>query len=706
MGRASLFRASASASRRHFRIWLDPLSVVVACTVCLLLGVALSHLGLDEERHGASRASFQAREFSRQLEQLFDEQFQDVQRLASLAQTASVQGRLTRSPAGLQGVLEKRRVVSAFGVRSDCAPQIVKPHEDRRRSAMCSVPLYRAASIWLAQPQGGLLWHWSAEPQAKPVQPPSWVRAAQESQPGQWFFSRLDGQWISKQASGLKVENSSTWWNKAYSRVPRITYNAAPQYRGVFHVTLRTATPDWVVTLDLDHAHVAEVLHQVVNASNELVTPDWDAGNWLEQYYAGNYAYLIDDRSWLLAHPKPWHIVGRGPDGRWVAPIQRKEEEGKGALRLSAATQMPSMGDYYNNVIRWVLREKTPRFLRGDNMQDVPRLVWTQPVFLGSTERNILYVDPGPNGDVEGTPCKPQATCQRVLFGAVVVGIPLGEASIGAFLGTHVGGYLLALPIMLVVLVVLFLIAPFLSDLYIIRSLVRSGGMPDWAMKSRWILSWRIQLLMDRVLRETQYASDGFRALQLGPLTKLLRQLYALDLGLRFLARHAEGSTLALKSMRAAIDGAKSTLRHLLDPTSAPPVRLDLLATVATVKGLDRWQCVIPLSTDARRLYCYVPRPVLVASMTRLLELALELAARHHARVDGQIRVRVQQEGELEAVVHIDMLAIPALSMQEELAVLDEHKITEIKLWGGNLTTSALPDGAGERFSLRLPLAL
>jgi hypothetical protein len=105
-------------TRRSLRIWLDPVSVLVACTVSLLLGMAGANLGSEEERQAASRASYQAQELARQIEELLDEQAQALRRFAELAQAEQRSRALFVGSPEMEELLRRTRTITAFGNRS------------------------------------------------------------------------------------------------------------------------------------------------------------------------------------------------------------------------------------------------------------------------------------------------------------------------------------------------------------------------------------------------------------------------------------------------------------------------------------------------------------------------------------------------------------------------------------------------------------
>ena len=84
-------------------------------------------------------------------------------------------------------------------------------------------------------------------------------------------------------------------------------------YRGV----IRFATPIrragkllGIVVLSLDHRHLMEF--------TQHISPVWDADVVTPSYSSGNYAFMFDDKGWMIAHPKYWDIRGYDDDGELV----------------------------------------------------------------------------------------------------------------------------------------------------------------------------------------------------------------------------------------------------------------------------------------------------------------------------------------------------------------------------------------------------
>jgi len=112
--------------------------------------------------------------------------------------------------------------------------------------------------------------------------------------------------------------------------VSRAAFEKGERFSGV----IRFATPFFskegfagIITLGLDYRHLAKFTDQLVPTQTEKVFES-DAST-------GNYAYMIDNRNFLISHPLDYRIVGLDADGRTVptvnaqnaAELQRKGEE-------------------------------------------------------------------------------------------------------------------------------------------------------------------------------------------------------------------------------------------------------------------------------------------------------------------------------------------------------------------------------------------
>ncbi|PKN52554.1 MAG: hypothetical protein CVU55_04745 [Deltaproteobacteria bacterium HGW-Deltaproteobacteria-13] len=85
-----------------------------------------------------------------------------------------------------------------------------------------------------------------------------------------------------------------------------------------------------MITLALDYRHLAEFTDQLVPTQAEKVF-ETDVAT-------GNYAYMVDNRGFVISHPADYHIVGLNPNGTTVPTITAQnatELEKKGADALN-----------------------------------------------------------------------------------------------------------------------------------------------------------------------------------------------------------------------------------------------------------------------------------------------------------------------------------------------------------------------------------
>jgi len=103
--------------------------------------------------------------------------------------------------------------------------------------------------------------------------------------------------------------------------VNRADFEKGKRFTGI----LRFATPVFdkqgfsgVLTLSLDYRHLAALTDHIVPTQ---------AGHVFEaevETSTGNYAYLVDNRGFVISHPYDYHIAGLGPDGTPVPALTDK----------------------------------------------------------------------------------------------------------------------------------------------------------------------------------------------------------------------------------------------------------------------------------------------------------------------------------------------------------------------------------------------
>lgn len=98
--------------------------------------------------------------------------------------------------------------------------------------------------------------------------------------------------------------------------VDRAALEKGTRFSGI----IRLATPVFdkqgfagVLELAIDYRHLAEFTNHLVPTQSEKVFETTAA--------SGNYAYMVDNRGFVIAHPNDFHIVGLNPDGTIVPTV-------------------------------------------------------------------------------------------------------------------------------------------------------------------------------------------------------------------------------------------------------------------------------------------------------------------------------------------------------------------------------------------------
>lgn len=120
--------------------------------------------------------------------------------------------------------------------------------------------------------------------------------------------------------------------------VNKAAYEKGERFGGV----VRFATPIFnqdgfagMIVLSLDYRHLAQFTDQLVPTQAERVF-ETDAAT-------GNYAYMVDNRGFVISHPSDYHIVGLKADGTTV-PTLSKENAAELAQKGSEALNLFQMG--------------------------------------------------------------------------------------------------------------------------------------------------------------------------------------------------------------------------------------------------------------------------------------------------------------------------------------------------------------------------
>ncbi|KAA3636475.1 MAG: histidine kinase, partial [Calditrichaeota bacterium] len=95
-----------------------------------------------------------------------------------------------------------------------------------------------------------------------------------------------------------------------------------PIYNGVVRMAMPVYNNDnviGIVMIAIDHQHFMEFTQHILpNSSKQTVFPS---------YNSGNYAFMFDDRGWIITHPKYWDIPGIDENGDWVKAYSENSSE-------------------------------------------------------------------------------------------------------------------------------------------------------------------------------------------------------------------------------------------------------------------------------------------------------------------------------------------------------------------------------------------
>ena len=121
---------------------------------------------------------------------------------------------------------------------------------------------------------------------------------------GEIFFSHLIGGYVSQKealAGADSPENAI----------------GGKKYRGYYIIAAKTSLfGGGIIYLYLNHRHIMEFVQHVLPNSSQFI--DYPV------YSSGNYAFLVDDEGWTIAHPKLWDIKGYDKSGNLVPPYSTK----------------------------------------------------------------------------------------------------------------------------------------------------------------------------------------------------------------------------------------------------------------------------------------------------------------------------------------------------------------------------------------------
>lgn len=137
-----------------------------------------------------------------------------------------------------------------------------------------------------------------------------YFRRIRQLKRGEIYVSHVTGFHVLKQEQLAGAPDpESAWDGKNYEGVVRFgspLYDAKGNFSGA-------------VVLSLDHRHLMEF--------TQHVEPGKKFSTLFPSYKSGNYAFLFDDESWIITHPKFWDIRGVDKNGKLVPPYTERSSK-------------------------------------------------------------------------------------------------------------------------------------------------------------------------------------------------------------------------------------------------------------------------------------------------------------------------------------------------------------------------------------------
>jgi hypothetical protein len=128
--------------------------------------------------------------------------------------------------------------------------------------------------------------------------------------------------------------------------VDKAAFEKGQRFDGI----VRFATPVFnkdgfagVITLALDYRHLAEFTDHLVPTQAEKVFETTAA--------SGNYAFMVDNRGFVISHPSDFHIVGLNPDGT-IVPTVTAQNATELAQKGTEALNMFQLGFLDPNIFK------------------------------------------------------------------------------------------------------------------------------------------------------------------------------------------------------------------------------------------------------------------------------------------------------------------------------------------------------------------
>lgn len=110
--------------------------------------------------------------------------------------------------------------------------------------------------------------------------------------------------------------------------------------------------------------------------------PYQERGEALEDYEAGNYIYLLDRDTDLLAHPKPWNVMGIDREtGQAMAPMRNDADAGKRPLNFTLY-QEGILRPYFDRLLERSFKASEVDVFQAANLSGTIRVISVAPIFL------------------------------------------------------------------------------------------------------------------------------------------------------------------------------------------------------------------------------------------------------------------------------------------------------------------------------------
>lgn len=711
-------RRKETRARRKRRVVLGPVSAVLVVGLLAFGSWRLARLyatdAIEVDRSVMNRLSIDGSQRAEAIRSFFDARAAELNEIVASVETDV---ELTTAETAAKKALElanrlrndstKSGDVTAFGIRRDCIGHAPEPMNDKQHRR-CKLRYYRSVAVWYLD--AAKKWQNAAldgQFTSNEAKPPWLVRVAEK--PGNLFISRLDGDWISKDATKLATFKSID------------EYQPTSLYSGVFHLTrgIHKFESDIVVVVDVDHAHMAEFAKKEVLSgvsAGSIATSPRTAKDWYDDYKKARYAYIVDDRTWMIAHPKPWHIVG----SRLIAgsqvnehaeldSITQKDREGTKPLNIRTylgehpekTQHSDDMTRYYKMIVDAIDKAQVA-YGTGNNLEQYERVAWVQPIILKSYFRWLPLHGSHTKDDFDR------------IFGAVVVGddvtalMPKWQSVL--YFGPG------------------FVVAAFLAFVLVIgiRALAAIDELrPEQYSDKRWYfvpLAAGLRIMQKlRELGEARHAQA--RIFQENVLRQLVRPLTALDIDLVTLSKETALPD-RVKELLPDMNDSMAQIRmihHQYVYARENSEDVELEGRLRDLIAREGWN--IEFSVNARDVVCCLPPRVIDDTVIEVMlnaRFAVEQAGKPES---DSIRIELSTSDDMAVIaVHDEGIGLHheivkrakvsefAFQWGQSYWKTKAHGLSlpcirlRLAMFGGDVTVEAGRTGNGTTASIRLPL--